>query len=104
LKFSNANIKAFSDPVMACEFCKSHHVDILISDISMPQMDGIALLKKLSATSLPPVRIAVTGNTLAEQQQKYIVAGYQDIITKPYDLDVLYTCINTLYQRHLQQA
>jgi signal transduction histidine kinase len=104
LKFSNANIKAFSNPVMACEFCKSHHVDIIISDISMPQMDGIALLKKLSAKSLPPVRIAVTGNTLAEQQQKYFVAGYQDIITKPYDLDVLYTCINTLYQRHLQQA
>ena len=104
LKFSNANIKAFSDPIMACEFCKSHHVDIIISDISMPQMDGIALLKKLSTKSLPPVRIAVTGNTLAEQQQKYFVAGYQDIITKPYDLDVLYTCINTLYQRHLQQA
>lgn len=104
LKFSNANIKAFSDPRMACEFCKSHHVDIIISDISMPQMDGITLLKKLSAKSLPPVRIAVTGNTLAEQQQKYFVAGYQDIITKPYDLDVLYTCINTLYQRHLQQA
>lgn len=104
LKFSNANIKAFSDPIMACEFCKSHHVDIIISDISMPQMDGITLLKKLSAKSLPPVRIAVTGNTLAEQQQKYFVAGYQDIITKPYDLDVLYTCINTLYQRHLQQA
>jgi signal transduction histidine kinase len=104
LKFSNANIKAFSDPIMACEFCKSHHVDIIISDISMPQMDGISILKELSAKSLPPVRIALTGNTLAEQQQKYLVAGYQDIITKPYDLDVLYTCINTLYQRHLQQA
>src|SRR5687767_918787 len=42
---ANLNIKCFDDPRLAGQSLEDEGCDILLSDIEMPAMDGLALLK-----------------------------------------------------------
>jgi len=47
LKLDNFEVFPFSDPVKALQFIFENSVDIVISDIKMPELDGLTLLKKI---------------------------------------------------------
>lgn len=76
----------------------AYHPQIIVSDISMPEMDGIALVRKLKAdkrTSHIPV-ILLTAITGDEQQIKGLETGAHDYITKPFNFEVLNAKIKSL--------
>ena len=63
------------------------HVDLIISDLMMPVMDGYGLvdaLKKNSKTSSIPI-IMLTARTEIETKLKALRFGIDDYITKPFD-------------------
>jgi signal transduction histidine kinase/ligand-binding sensor domain-containing protein/DNA-binding response OmpR family regulator len=81
-----------------------HHPHLIVSDISMPEMDGIELLKKLKTdkrTNHIPV-ILLTAMTGQEQQIKGLETGANDYITKPFNFEVLNAKIKNLL--HLQSS
>lgn len=76
----------------------SHHPQLIVSDISMPLMDGIELVQKLKAdkrTTHIPV-ILLTAQTGEEQQIAGLETGANDYITKPFNTDVLHVKIRNL--------
>jgi len=76
----------------------SSHPQLIVSDISMPFMDGIALTYKLKAdkrTSHIPV-ILLTALTEEEQQLRGLGTGANDYITKPFNIGVLHARIRNL--------
>jgi signal transduction histidine kinase/CheY-like chemotaxis protein len=62
-------------------------IDILISDIGMPVMDGYELVRKVRALDDPRARsvmaIALTAYARAEDRQRALLAGYQMHLAKP---------------------
>jgi CheY-like chemotaxis protein len=58
-------------------------VDVVISDVRMPVMDGLALLQKITASSLgaPPV-ILVTGHSDFDRRNAYDL-GVENVLEKP---------------------
>jgi PAS domain S-box-containing protein len=58
--------------------------DVILMDIQMPVMDGIAAVKKLRELheSLPPV-IGLSANAFEGDAQRYIEQGMDDYLTKP---------------------
>jgi YesN/AraC family two-component response regulator len=75
-----------------------HHPHLIVSDISMPEMDGIELVKKLKSdkrTSHIPI-ILLTAITGQEQQIKGLETGANDYITKPFNFEVLNAKIKNL--------
>lgn len=61
--------------------------DIIISDVMMPEMDGLEFLKILKEnpqTEITPV-IMITANTLKEVKFAGLEHGANDYITKPFD-------------------
>lgn len=75
--------------------------DIIISDIMMPEMNGIEMiaeLKKNTNTSLIPV-ILITAKVESKDVREGMTVGADDYITKPFDLEDLLHSVNTQIEK-----
>ncbi len=92
----------------------SHHPELIVSDIAMPEMDGIALSHKIKSdkrTKHIPI-ILLTASTGEQQQLEGLNSGANDYLTKPFNFDILNAKINNLillnrllkgvYSRHIK--
>jgi len=72
--------------------------DLIISDVSMPVMDGITFCEKIKTsfdTSHIPV-ILLTAHTEIEIKYKGLEKGADDYVSKPFDIDYLYIKVRNL--------
>jgi two-component system response regulator AtoC len=65
------------------------NVDIVLCDIRMSGMDGLALLNRLVARSHPPIVIMLTAYGNVETAVEAMKRGAYDFLTKPVNLDQL---------------
>lgn len=78
----------------------SAHPQVIVSDISMPYMDGIQLSQKIrldKRTSHIPI-ILLTALTGDASQLKGLETGASDYLTKPFNFDILNVKIRNLLQ------
>jgi DNA-binding NtrC family response regulator len=69
----------------ALDILENHYIDILITDLRMPEMDGMELLKKIhEKNEFLPV-IMITAHGTVDTAVEAIKIGAFDYITKPYD-------------------
>jgi CheY-like chemotaxis protein len=77
------------DGAQGLEAARAGDWDLILMDIQMPVMDGVAATRAIRALPSPagavPI-VALTANTLAEQLQAYAAAGMDDVIAKPVDM------------------
>ncbi|WP_031527708.1 hybrid sensor histidine kinase/response regulator transcription factor [Dyadobacter crusticola] len=76
----------------------SHHPELIVSDVAMPEMDGIALSQKIKSdkrTKHIPI-ILLTASTGEQQQLEGLNSGANDYLTKPFNFDILNAKINNL--------
>jgi CheY-like chemotaxis protein len=67
-------------------------VDLILMDIFMPKLDGMEAARAIrdlysatpSAIAAPPI-VALTANAFAEDRQRYLEAGMDDYLAKPFD-------------------
>ncbi len=81
----------------------SCHPDLIISDITMPDMDGIMLSKKIKAdkrTSHIPF-IMLTARTGEDEQLRGLESGANDYLTKPFNFEILNVKIKNLLQLNI---
>ena len=79
----------------------SLHPDLIVSDVSMPEMNGIDLCKKIKGdkrTAHLPV-ILLTALTTEYQQLTGLETGASDYITKPFNFEILLSRIRNLLQQ-----
>lgn len=96
LEKENHRIYAFNDSLQAMEAITEIVPDILLLDIMMPGLDGMAFLKRLrSNNSYDNVRIImVTAVSEQEEITKALALGANGYITKPISPKKLIGCIN----------
>lgn len=76
---------------MALTLAAREAVDLVITDINMPEADGIEVIMALSERQPELPVIAVSGGGLMEKQlllQNAEILGARFTLTKPFDLDV----------------
>jgi len=74
------------------------HPDLVVSDIMMPEMNGIELCRKIRTderTARIPV-ILLTARSAEEVQMEGYTTGASDFITKPFNFEILLSRINNL--------
>ena len=59
--------------------------DLLLLDVSLPEMDGTEVLRRIRADArlrdLPV--IALTAHAMAADRERFLAAGFDDYVTKP---------------------
>ncbi|HWR58212.1 MAG TPA: sigma-54 dependent transcriptional regulator [Thermodesulfovibrionales bacterium] len=87
-----------ADGQTALNILKGDPYDVILLDIVMPGMDGIAIMKRLKADPSSPVIIVLTGKATVETAVAAMKHGAYDYLTKPYKLDELVILINRAYE------
>ena len=75
--------------------------DLVILDIMMPEMDGLAVLRRMRAHPVSaniPV-IVLTAKALPQDRIRGLELGADDYISKPFELDELMVRVRTVLQR-----
>jgi signal transduction histidine kinase/ActR/RegA family two-component response regulator len=84
------------------EFVMSSQVDVLISDLGMPEIDGIEFIKHIRATEFPQAEpipaIALTAYTSEQDQIRALESGYQVHLGKPVEPSELVDAVAELAQ------
>jgi two-component system chemotaxis response regulator CheY len=96
LKGAGHNVVEAVDGVDALAKAKGGKFDLVISDVNMPNMDGITLIKELRALpnfKFTPMLMLTTEST-AEKKQEGKAAGATGWIVKPFNPDQLLATAN----------
>ena len=93
-EFSEAN-----DGVEALKLLKEINADMLVTDLTMPNMNGIELLKRISASprlsGLPILVVTSAGNE--EQRKQLYELGATRILSKPLSPPMLVEAIDAVF-------
>jgi len=96
----NCKVDTADNGSIAIEKIKNKNYDIVLMDIQMPVMGGIEATEIIrnempDPKSSVPI-IAITANALKGDREKYIAAGMNEYISKPFESHVLYRKIANL--------
>ncbi|WP_092519844.1 two-component system sensor histidine kinase RcsC [Xenorhabdus japonica] len=78
-----------NDGIDAIEYLKNNPIDIILTDVNMPNMDGYELAQYLRSRDYTKSIIGITANALAEEKQRCVNAGMDDCLSKPVSLAIL---------------
>ena len=78
----------------ALSICQEENPDLIITDIRMPKMDGIELMKNLSNLEKKPAIIVLSGFDDFTYAKEAISCGAISYILKPVDKEELITAVN----------
>ena len=82
----------------ALELIQEEIPDIVLTDIRMPVLDGIALAKQIQLMEKPPITVIISGYSDFTYAQSAIKYGVSDYLLKPIDKDEFVILINKLIE------
>jgi diguanylate cyclase (GGDEF)-like protein len=85
-QMGHASVTA-ADGVDALEKMEEKHFDIVITDINMPRLNGVGLIKRITADFSDTDVIAITGYQTEYNYTDIIALGASDFISKPINID-----------------
>lgn len=83
----------------ALEVLDENHVDMLISDIMMPRIDGIELTRQLREAGYDLPILMLTAKQMPQDKREGFLAGTDDYLTKPADMQELVLRVRALLRR-----
>ncbi|HET9479340.1 MAG TPA: ATP-binding protein, partial [Pyrinomonadaceae bacterium] len=102
LEIGGASVWAATSGAEALRFAREREFDVVLSDISMPEMDGFEFLSRLrdlpGKQDLPAV--ALTGFGRPEDVQRASDQGFYAHLTKPFDLQTLARLLQKIPRRN----
>ncbi len=92
----NLHVDTVANGLEAIQAIRNRPYDLVLMDISMPEMDGMAATQQIrllkSDQSSIPI-IALTAHVLSGDRDRFIEAGMDDYLTKPIDRSETLHCI-----------
>ena len=98
LKMHDYKYLTANNGVSAIMEASSHHPDIVLLDLGLPDMEGVDVIKKIRTWSNMPI-IVISARSEDSDKIEALDAGADDYITKPFKLGVLVSRVNALLRR-----
>lgn len=78
---------------------KEHRPDVVVSDIKMPDLDGLQLLKKINKHDPSISVVIMTGYGTIDMAVQSLKDGAYDFLQKPFDKDLIVRVVNNCIER-----
>jgi CheY-like chemotaxis protein len=96
LENAGHRVDVVSNGVEAVNAVEAYPYDLILMDIFMPEMDGLIATKKIREmagdVSKIPI-IALTADAMVGEREKYLSAGMNDYLSKPFETNQLFRTI-----------
>jgi nitrogen regulation protein NR(I) len=79
------DVHTAEDGEQALDVIRDHHIDLVITDLRMPKLDGMELLRRVSALEDPMPVVMITAHGTVDTAVEALKTGAFDYITKPFD-------------------
>lgn len=99
LESENYTVSTAENGEQALELLDREHIDLVILDVMMPEMDGYEFTRIVRQTDSTLPILMVTAKHLPEDEKKGFLVGTDDYITKPIDEEKLLLRIKALLRR-----
>ncbi|HEU5170567.1 MAG TPA: HD domain-containing phosphohydrolase, partial [Gemmatimonadales bacterium] len=96
-----ANLLATTDPAEVRNLYRAEDPDLVLLDLHMPGLDGVAVLEQLQADAPPHAYLPVlvlTGDSSQDARRRALAAGAKDFVAKPFELDEIVLRIRNLLE------
>ncbi len=99
LRNSGYNVIEAEDGIDALERLATQECDVIITDMNMPRMGGIELVRTLRQNQSQVYIIMVTAFGTPDTEKNALRAGANEYITKPFDFDELERRLQNYFNR-----
>jgi DNA-binding NtrC family response regulator len=104
LKNEGYRVTSLESAIVALRRLKKESFDLIISDIKMPDVSGIDLLRKVKSINSEIPVIMITGFASTNDAVEAMKLGAEDYVIKPFNLDELKIIINkSLYKKDIEK-
>ena len=99
---NNATVETVSSFEEAIERAKAIAPQIIITDISMPQSDGLVVLRRFRTQpgGANLTIIALTAHAMRGDRANILAAGFDGYIAKPFDINTMAEEIGQIVEQH----
>lgn len=80
--------------------CTSHHPDLILLDLGLPDVDGMEVIQRVRGFSNVPI-IVISARTQEKEKVSALDAGADDYITKPFGSEELLARIRTALRHRM---
>ena len=98
LKSRGYDVRAAADGLAGFETFSDWHPDLVITDLAMPNMDGLELCRRLRAVSQVPI-IILSAKGEEKIKVEALDIGADDFVTKPFGIDELLARVRASLRR-----
>jgi len=92
-KFPDVTVYTAGNGKIGLDLFKEHMPDIVITDINMPEMDGIQMATEIKSARSDVRFIVLTANSDNELLDEFSEIGYEDFMIKPIEFNRLFAAI-----------
>lgn len=98
LKSRGYDVRAAADGLSGFETFSDWHPDLVITDLAMPNVDGLELCRRLRAISRVPI-IVLSAKGEEKTKVEALDLGADDFVTKPFGIDELLARVRASLRR-----
>ena len=88
-----------SDGAAALDIMQSEYIDLIITDIMMPRLDGFQLTESLRQTDRTTPVLLITAKDSFGDKQRGFLSGADDYMVKPVDVEEMLLRVGALLRR-----
>ncbi len=99
LRLDGYIVTGYSEPVSVLEHLKKESADLLLTDLKMPEMDGLELLQQAQTLDPELNVVMITGQGTVNDAVAAMKAGADDYLIKPLNVDELEIVIARIFEK-----
>jgi CheY-like chemotaxis protein/HPt (histidine-containing phosphotransfer) domain-containing protein len=96
LQSFGCHVDMANDGIEAVAAFKNREYDIVLMDVSMPRLDGIAATGQIRSLNKTVPIVGLTAFAFADEKQRFLEAGMDEVVSKPVVREDLYEAVRNV--------